>query len=395
MHAIWLKPGREKSLLRRHPWVFASAVQMIKGSPGRGETVQIHSATGEFLAWGAFSPDSQIRARVWSWNQNESIDRDFFRQRLINALALRQMIFSEASTDAFRLVHAESDGLPGLIVDRYGEILVVQFLTSGVEYWRDSLVEELENCTQIDQIYERSDADVRRLEGLPERVGTLRGDPPPANLSIHENGVNFWVDLQGGHKTGFYLDQRSNRLRLRAYAANREVLDCFSYTGGFLINALRSGAKTVVAVDSSADALQLSRENVVLNQFSDDNVERLSGDVFQVLRNFRDQRREFDLIILDPPKFAPTISQAERAARGYKDINLLALKMLRPGGFLFTFSCSGGINPDLFQKIVASAAEDAGVDAQIIEHLHQDVDHPIALNFPEGEYLKGLIIRKN
>jgi 23S rRNA (cytosine1962-C5)-methyltransferase len=395
MHTIWLKPDREKSLLRRHPWVFASAIQSINGSPGRGETVRINSAAGEFLAWGAFSPDSQIRARVWSWKPDESIDRDFFRQRLQKALTIRGELIPETSTDALRLVHAESDGLPGLVVDRYGEILVVQLLSSGAEYWRDVLADELQTVTQIDQIFERSDADVRQLEGLPQRVGPLRGSAPPAKLTIRENGIKHWVDLQGGHKTGFYLDQRANRLRLRTYAANRDVLDCFSYTGGFLLNALWSGAKTAVAVDASNDALALSRENLVLNGLSGAGVETLPGDVFQVLRSFRDQRREFDLIVLDPPKFAPTISQAERAARGYKDINLLALKLLRPGGYLFTFSCSGGISPELFQKILAGAAEDAGIGAQIIEHLHQDADHPIALNFPEGEYLKGLVIRKN
>jgi 23S rRNA (cytosine1962-C5)-methyltransferase len=393
MYTLRLKPGREKSLLRRHPWVFASAIEKIEGSPEPGDTVRILSAAGDFLAWGAFSPRSQIRARAWSWEGGESIDAAFFERRLERALSLRKTL-RMGETGALRLVHGESDGLPGLVVDRYGEHLVVQILACGAEIWRVEIVEALKKLIGIGNIFERSDADVRTLEGLPERVGVISGAQPPEKIKISENGIDFWVDLHSGHKTGFYLDQRTNRRLLRGYAEGRETLDCFSYTGGFLLNALRGGAQSVLAVDASQEALRLSRENVQLNGFPIDSVSWLEGDVFQVLRTLRDQGRSFDLVVLDPPKFAPTVSQAERAARGYKDINLLALKLLRPDGLLFTFSCSGGVRADLFQKIVAGAAEDAKVDAQMIGRMSQDSDHPVALSFPEGEYLKGLVIRR-
>jgi len=399
MHTIRLKPGREKSLLRRHPWVYASAIQDIHSSLGIGETVQVLSAAGEFLAWGAYSPYSQIRLRIWSWEESESIDNDFFRRRIDRSISLRKSFIDESLASGVRLVHGESDGLPGLIVDRYGEHLVVQFLSSAVEFWRHQLVRLLEECTGIKTIFERSDAESRSLEGLPERIGSLSVVEPFDQTSIDEtfiieHGLKFRVNFRTGHKTGFYLDQRANRLKIRSYTAGRDVLDCFSYTGGFSLNALLGEACSVWAVDASAEALNLFKENLKINHFSTDNINLVEGDVFQILRSFRDQRRTFDTIILDPPKFAPTISQVERASRGYKDINLLALKLLRPGGILCTFSCSGGVSSELFQKIVAGAAIDAEVDAQIIEHFHQDFDHPIGINFPEGEYLKGLALRK-
>jgi 23S rRNA (cytosine1962-C5)-methyltransferase len=298
------------------------------------------------------------------------------------------------NSNAYRLVYAESDGLPGLIVDRYGDMLVLQSLTAGCERWKEPLADILLEETGLSAIYERSDADVRALEGLPERTGLLRGNPPEKTV-ITEYGLRFTVDLCTGHKTGFYLDQRQNRLRVRALAQGRDVLDCFCYTGGFTVNALAGGARSVVAVDSSALALALGRENLSINGLKAEAVEWRAEDVFQDLRKFRDEGRSFDMIILDPPKFAPTAAQAEKASRGYKDINLLAFKLLRPGGLLVTFSCSGGIEAALFQKIVASAALDAGVEAQIVEHLSQGPDHPVALNFPEGAYLKGLVcVRK-
>jgi 23S rRNA (cytosine1962-C5)-methyltransferase len=303
-------------------------------------------------------------------------------------------------TDALRLVHAESDGLPGLIVDRYAGTLVVQFLAAGAEYWRDTIADLLLELTGLKDIYERSDSDVRELEGLVPRTGPLRGDPSE-RTTITEYALRFTVDFAHGHKTGFYLDQRENRRRVLQLAEGRQVLDCFCYTGGFTVNALAGGAKSVLSVDSSAEVLALCRANVSLNapastlhSLPSTLHTTLEGDVFQVLRKFRDEDRQFDLIILDPPKFAPTAAQAERAARGYKDINLLAFKLLRPGGILVTFSCSGGVDAALFQKIVASAALDAGVEAQIVEHLSQAPDHPVALNFPEGAYLKGLVCRK-
>ncbi len=298
---------------------------------------------------------------------------------------------SVVNSNAYRLVYAESDGIPGLIVDRYADLLVLQSLTAGSEFWKETLAEILLQETGLATIYERSDADVRQLEGLQPVVGLMHGTPLQLPITINENDLKFQINLQSGHKTGFYLDQRQNRLRVRALSAGREVLDCFCYSGGFTLNALAGGAASVVAVDSSAEALSLGRENVALNGMQAGDVEWREGDVFQELRKFRDEGRSFDLIVLDPPKFAPTAAQAEKASRGYKDINLLAFKLLRPGGILVTFSCSGGIDPALFQKIVAAAALDAGVEAQIVEHLWQAVDHPVALHFPEAAYLKGLV----
>lgn len=395
MAFVRLKPSRDKALLRRHPWIFSGAVKQVQGDPGRGDCVRVLSAQGEFLAWGAYSPDSMIRVRIWSWDEGEVAGEAFFRSRLKTAIKARQDLVSPQETNALRLVHGESDGLPGLVVDRYVDTLVVQFLSSGAERWRDLLLELLLELTSAERVYERSDVDVRRLEGLAERSGPLRGAFPSSRLQISENGLRFWVDLEQGHKTGYYLDQRANRACVRELARDLHVLDCFSYTGGFSLHALAGGAASVVAVDSSSRALEVGRQNLALNELPATRMDWLEGDVFQVLRSFRDRARRFDMIILDPPKFAPTATQAQRAARAYKDINLLALKLLREGGLLVTFSCSGGVDAGLFQKIVAGAALDAGVEAQIVARLGQGVDHPVALNFPEGTYLKGLIIRVN
>lgn len=402
MPTLVLKPGREKSLLRRHPWVFSNAIDRQEGHPALGETVEIISAEGAFLARAAYSPNSQIRARVWSFDPDEDIDGQFFRQRIETALSTRSTWQTRDGTDAQRLIHAESDRLPGLIVDRYASLLVLQSLSAGAEYWKQTIASQLRELTGLNSIYERSDADVRALEGLPPICGMLAetGDAgqdtrQPLVTQITEHGLRYQVDIAAGHKTGFYLDQRVNRFRVRSLAAGREVLDCFCYSGGFSTNALAGDAKSVLSVDASADALELCRENVSANNLPLSRHSLLQGDVFQVLRKFRDEARSFDLIILDPPKFAPTYSQAEKASRGYKDINLLAFKLLRPGGFLVTFSCSGGIDAALFQKIVAAAALDAAVDAQILEYLSQAPDHPVALNFPEGAYLKGLICQKH
>jgi 23S rRNA (cytosine1962-C5)-methyltransferase len=391
--SLILKPGREKSLMRRHPWVFSGAVAQVDGDPQPGQTVDILSDKGQFLARGAYSPFSQIRARVWTFDPDEKVDIEFFKRRIGVATSNRFALGIEKHTDAVRFIHGESDGLPGLIVDRYGSTLVSQFLTTGAEYWRETIADALTAQTGFKFIYERSDADVRELEGLQPRVGILRGIPEE-QVIISEHGLRFSVDIAGGHKTGFYLDQRRSRQRVRALAEDRDVLDCFCYTGGFSINALAGGAKSVWSVDSSSSAMELLRENVILNALPSDRLKTLEADVFQALRKFRDEARSFDLIVLDPPKFAPTAAQAEKAARGYKDINLLAFKLLRPGGILVTFSCSGGVDAALFQKIVAGAALDAGVDASIVEFLSQDGDHPVALTFPEGSYLKGLICFK-
>ena len=394
MADLILKPGREKSLLRRHPWIFSGAVQHVDGTIASGETVNLLSFKGDFLAQAAYSPRSQIRARVWTFDPGEEVNADFFRKRIRGAIAASHTLNIAQLSDAYRLIHAESDGLPGLIVDRYADMLVLQSLTAGSEFWKSTIADILLEETGLFTIYERSDADVRELEGLQPITGILRGTIPHSPLTITENGLNFNINLKSGHKTGYYLDQRSNRLRVRELAKDRDVLDCFCYTGGFTVNALAGGAKSVQAVDASAEALALGRENVVLNGMQAESVEWREGDVFQVLRKFRDEGRSFDLIVLDPPKFAPTTAQVKKAARGYKDINLLGFKLLRPGGILVTFSCSGGIDAALFQKIIASAALDAGVEAQIVEYLWQGPDHPVALNFPEGAYLKGLICLK-
>lgn len=393
MAVLFLKPGREKSLLRRHPWVFSGAIEKTDGAPQEGETVEVRSSRSDFLAWAAYSPQSQIRARVWSFRPEEQVDASLLRRRLERAVSLRTTLATADAGNAIRLVHGESDGLPGLIVDRYADTLVMQVLSTGIERWRETIADLLLEISPAERLYERSDADVRQLEGLTERVCPVRGSAPPERVKIREYGLDYWVGVIHGHKTGFYLDQRANRLKVRSLAGGRQVLDCFSYTGGFTVNALAGGAESVLTVDSSAEALAQAKENVELNNMPAERVEWLEGDVFQVLRKLRDQARRFDLIVLDPPKFAQTASQAERASRGYKDINLLAFKLLRPGGILVTFSCSGGVSEDLFQKIVAGAALDAGVHARIVERLHQGFDHPVALEFPEGAYLKGLVIR--
>ncbi len=390
MNTIVLKAGREKSLRRRHPWVFSGAIEKVQGKPEAGETVAVRSADGVFLAVAAYSPHSQIRARVWSWAERD-VDAAFIRARVEEAAAARRALGIEQASDALRLVHAEADGLPGVMVDRYGDTAVAQILSAGAERWRDVIFDTLASVPGVERVWERSDADVRELEGLKPRTGLVRGSPLAGDLIIREHGLAFKVQIDAGHKTGFYLDQRDNRLLLRALSQGRHVLDCFSYSGAFSLNALAGGAASVTAVESSALALEAARANASLNQR--ENVEWIEGDVFQTLRRMRDQGRRFDVIVLDPPKLAPTAAHAERASRAYKDINLFAFKMLNPGGCVMTFSCSGGISPDLFQKIVAGAALDAGVDARIERWLHAAPDHPVALHFPESEYLKGLITR--
>jgi 23S rRNA (cytosine1962-C5)-methyltransferase len=330
---------------------------------------------------------------VWTF-EDEPVDKEFFRKRTRSAIVSRSMFQVSGSSNACRLIYAESDGIPGLIVDRYGDVLVLQSLTAGSEFWKETFADLLLEETGCSTLYERSDADVRELEGLEPKVGLLRGSILHDPLTITENDLQFIVNFASGHKTGFYLDQRVNRMRVRELAQDKDVLDCFCYTGGFTVNALAGGAKSVLSVDSSGDALSLCMANIELNNLPATRHSSLEGDVFQLLRKFRDERRSFDMIILDPPKFAPTAAHADKATRAYKDINLLAFKLLRPGGTLVTFSCSGGVDAGLFQKIIAGSALDAGVDAQIVEYLSQGPDHPVSLHFPEGAYLKGLVCLK-
>ncbi|HKW37521.1 MAG TPA: class I SAM-dependent rRNA methyltransferase [Burkholderiales bacterium] len=388
-----LKSGRERSLLRRHPWVFSGAVEEIAGSPQSGSSVEVRAADGKFLAWAAYSPASQIRARVWSFEETEVPGPQLFAKRIETAFALRRAQVAAGTTDAMRVVHGESDGLPGLIADRYGDALVVQLLSAGCEKWRDALVGILRERSACKRIYERSDTDARELEGQPARSGWILGSAT-GPLKMVEHGIEYEVDPVSGQKTGFFLDQRDNRLRVKQLAAGREVLDCFCYTGGFSLSALAGGARSVLAIDASEQALTRANRNLVLNRIAAGRAQWLEADVFQALRKLARDGRQFDLVVLDPPKFAPTSKDAARAARGYKDINLNALKLLRPGGLLATFSCSGGVSPDLFQKIVAGAAADAGASLLLRERYRSALDHPVRVEFPEGEYLKGLLLEK-
>ncbi|MGQ9848518.1 MAG: class I SAM-dependent rRNA methyltransferase [Aggregatilineaceae bacterium] len=400
--AVIVRPEREKAIQRRHPWLFSGAIKTVVGDPADGDIVVVRNERGDFLARGYWNSRSAIQVRLLSWNSDEAIDEAFWRGRLQRALQGRHIhnrLAEQGKMVAYRLVNAENDSLPGLIVDRYADWLVIQALTLGIEVRKSLIVDLLVELISPAGIYERSDVDVRAKEGLPNTTGLLAGDEPPELIEIDENGRRFLVDVRRGHKTGFYLDQRENReiigdwFRWDERASHREVLNAFAYTGGFAVYALGGLVRRVINVDSSAEALRLARRNIALNGYAVDENDFIEGDVFSVLRYWRDEGRMFDLIILDPPKFAHSARQVESAARGYKDINLLAFQLLRPGGVLATFSCSGAVSADLFQKIVFAAAVDAGCDAQIIRWLSQASDHPVALTFPEGAYLKGLLCR--
>ncbi|HBH61133.1 MAG TPA: 23S rRNA (cytosine(1962)-C(5))-methyltransferase RlmI [Nitrospiraceae bacterium] len=393
MASVILKAQREKSVLRRHPWIFSGAIAKIHGSPQTGETVDILAKDGKWCGRGAFSPRSQITVRVWTVNPDEEVSPALFRSRLKHAVESRLPLLEKYDTNACRLVNSESDGIPGLIVDRYRDFLVCQFLAAGAEYWKQTIVNQLAELVPTVGIYERSDVTVREKEGLPKLTGVLSGQDPPELVEIREGVYRFLVDIRHGHKTGFYLDQRDNRAFVHEYAGNSEVLNCFSYTGGFTVAALKGGATGVINIESSADSLELGLRNIRLNGLDMAKVKNMEGDVFTIMRQYRDSDRRFEAIILDPPKFAGSRGQLMRACRGYKDINLLAMKLLRPGGILITFSCSGLLDKDLFQKIVADASLDAGRESQIIRWLSQATDHPTSLYFPEGSYLKGLICR--
>ncbi|RZS53425.1 class I SAM-dependent rRNA methyltransferase [Sphaerotilus mobilis] len=392
MKTIRLRDGRERSLQRRHPWVFQGSI--ASGRADSGETVRVEAADGRFLAWASYSPESMIRVRAWSWDEAERIDAAFFARRITAAVAMRERL--AIASNGVRLLHGEADGLPGLVVDRYDDILSVQFLSAGVERWKAVIADALLAATGCTRLYERSDASVRSLEGLPAVTGWLRGGGDTA-VTLHEHGLRLTVDVAEGHKTGYYLDQRENRAlfaRLVRQFGSQRVLNCYSYTGGFSVAALNGGASEVVSVDSSGPSLARATAHVALNGHDPARHVSLDADVNGTLRQMLQDGRSFDAIVLDPPKFAPTASHAERASRAYKDINRLALKLLSPGGLLLTFSCSGGIGADLFHKIVAGAAMDAEVDGYLLQRLEAAPDHPTTLCFPEGEYLKGLVILK-
>lgn len=383
--------------MRRHPWLFEGAIAHLNGRANSGDTVDIVSHDGKALARAAFSPRSQIRARVWSFDPGEIIDDAFFRRRVAASIARRNALpelRDQGEQCGLRLIHGESDGLPGVIADRYGDTIVLALTSAGAEKWRNAIASALTRATGCTRLYERSDSDVRKLEGLESRAGWItpaeEGEPTPQ--IIEEHGIRLAVDIAAGHKTGFYLDQRENRRLLRELAQGRSVLNTFCYTGGFSLQALAGGASEVLSIDSSGPALAQAAQNLALNpQLDAARATWQEDDVFGALRQLKGAGRKFDLIVLDPPKFAPSAAHAERAARAYKDINLLGFRLLNPGGLLMSYSCSGGVGLELFQKIVSGAAADADVDARILRRLFAAADHPVGLAFPEGEYLKGLL----
>jgi 23S rRNA (cytosine1962-C5)-methyltransferase len=387
MNKVIIKANRERPIKQHHPWIFSGAIDRIDASIADGDIADIVSAQGEFLARGYVNRRSQITARLLTWDEAESIDQDFWVRRLTRSISARPTI------PARRLVNAEADGLPGLIVDQYNEFSVAQFLTLGMDHHKQQIAEALNGLLNPTGLYERSDVDVREKEGLEQVTGLLRGVEPPDKMEIDENGLHFWIDVKRGHKTGWYHDQRDNRCKIQAYCQNAEVLNLFSFTGGFSVAALVAGAKSVINVDSSAAALALARENYRLNGLALNDQDFSEADVFSYLRKLRAEHRSFDVIIADPPKLAQSHSQLEKATRAYKDLNLISMQLLKPGGTLITFSCSGLVSPDLFQKILFGASIDAGRDVQIVEKLSQAGDHPILLSFPESEYLKGLVCR--
>ncbi len=392
MKVVTLQNKREYNVLRRHPWIFSGAVAKVEGDPSAGDTVQVKAADGTLLGMGAYSPESQIRVRLWTFAASE-IDATFINGRIAQAIGGRSLFLAEGATNAFRLVNAEADGIPGLIADRYGDWIVCQFTTAGAEHWKKEIVEALQRYSPCKGVYERSDVDVRTREGLQPIKGVLAGETPPERIEILENGTRYYVDVLQGHKTGFYLDQRDNRAMVKRYANGLDVLNAFSYTGGFGVAAVTAAAASVTHVDLSEPSLSLARENTALNTCHVEESTFICGNVFEVLRSFRDAAKTFDMIILDPPKFADSKGSLMKAARGYKDINLLAMKLLRPGGLLATFSCSGLMTSDLFDKVVADAAVDAKRDFQVLKRLQQAEDHPEGICFPEGLYLKGLFCR--
>lgn len=388
---IWLQPTRERSLARRHPWVFSGGVARVDGNPGSGDTVLVRAADGAELGWAAYSPASQIRARMWSFEPDVPITPNFVTERVHAAAARRAALLGSGRTDSARLVFSEADGVPGLIADRYGDTIVCQLTTAGADAWRDVLADALFALPGVACVYERSDADVREREGLGARVGLLRGTAPSPDLVANEAGFRFGVAVEGGHKTGFYLDQRDGRDAVAHWSPGRRVLNVFSYTGAFSVIAAARGASSLLSIDSSGPALEVAAHNALLN--SVDIGELMEADAFTALRGLRDRARQYDLIMLDPPKLANTERQLDKATRAYKDLNLSAVKLLAPGGVLMTWSCSGAMSMDLFQKVVAGAALDAKRQLSIIGRLHQPSDHPVPLPFPEAEYLKGLVLQ--
>ncbi|MEJ7556919.1 MAG: class I SAM-dependent rRNA methyltransferase [Pedobacter sp.] len=389
---IILKKGKEKAAILRHPWIFSGALDKIKGSPANGEIVAVWSASQEFLAYGYFNDQSRVALRLMEWDQNVTIDESWYAQRLEKAIASRARLLNE-NTNTCRLVFSEADLLPGLIVDKYADFLSVQILSAGIENNKETIINILRNILNPKGIFDKSDAGARKHENLEPAEGLLWGEQPPEFIEVKENGIVYHINIAEGQKSGFYCDQRDNREILAAYTTGKTVLDCFCYSGGFTLNSLKAGASHVTSVDSSALAIETLRHNLGLNGFSESLQSSIQSDVNKQLRVFKEENQKFGVLVLDPPKFAPSRSALDRAARAYKDLNRLGMLLLEPGGILATFSCSGAVDMETFKQIIAWAALDAGREVQIIKQFHQPEDHPIRMSFPEGEYLKGLLLR--
>lgn len=392
MVEIKLKKGKEKAVLQRHPWVFSGALDKIKGKPENGDVVKVVNANNDFLAYGYFNDQSRVAVRLLEWDENIAIDEAWYTQKINKAISSRAHLLTK-DTDAYRLIFSEADFLPGLIVDKYADFLSVQILSTGIEKAKTILIEILVKTLQPKGIFDRSDATARTHEGITAENGLLWGETPPAFIAVKENGIIYHINIAEGQKSGFYCDQRDNRQILASYAKDKNVLDCFSYSGGFSLNALKQGANEVTSVDSSALAIETLKQNIELNKFKSKKHITIQSDVNKQLRAFKEEGKKFDIVILDPPKYAPSRSALDRAARAYKDLNRLGLLLLKPGGLLATFSCSGAVDIDTFKQIIAWAALDAGKEVQVIKQFSQPEDHPVRLSFPEGEYLKGLLVR--
>lgn len=389
---IVLNKGKEKAVLQKHPWVFSGALAQIKGKPANGDLVKVLDAKNQFLAYGYYNAESRVAVRLLSWDENEVPDESWWRMRVQNAIKARESLLTK-ETNTCRLIFSEADYLPGLIADQYGDYLSLQVLTSGIENVKPIILDELQKLTGVKGIFDKSDEKARAHDGLQETEGLLWGSLPPDFVEVKENGIKYHINIKEGQKSGFYCDQRANRKILAAYAKDKKVLDCFSYSGGFSLNALKNGAAKVVSVDSSALAVETLKKNILLNKFDAAKSEAIQNDVNKQLRLFKEQNEKFDIVILDPPKYAPSRSALDRAARAYKDLNRLGMQVLEKGGLLATFSCSGAVDIDTFKQIIAWAALDAGKEVQIIHQFTQPEDHPIRISFPEGEYLKGLLCR--
>lgn len=393
MVEIKLKKGKEKAVLQRHPWVFSGALEKIKGAPENGDIVKVLNANNAFLAYGYFNDQSRVAVRLLEWDENVAINEAWYEEKINQAIASRAHLLTSKDTNAYRLIFSEADFLPGLIVDKYADFLSVQILSTGIEKAKPIIIEILVKALQPKGIFDRSDATARTHEGITAENGLLWGEAPAAFIAVKENGITYHINIAEGQKSGFYCDQRDNRQILATYANGKSVLDCFSYSGGFSLNALKLGAIEVTSVDSSALAIETLQQNIELNKFKSKKYTTIQSDVNKQLRAFKEEGKKFDIVILDPPKYAPSRSALDRAARAYKDLNRLGMLLLEPGGLLATFSCSGAVDIDTFKQIIAWAALDAGKEVQIIKQFSQPEDHPIRISFPEGEYLKGLLVR--